>query len=301
VYCSSDGSWCGPLPVSDQVAIDWRTSSPTPRPVTLTAADVLASVAAASCQPMAVLIGPRWARGSSRARLVAVHLMRTQADLNGREIGLAFGRTRQWASLSLHAADDALEHDTEAQALCRRARHLLRANLRTRAWRARRRIDRTPQFLAGLRDARLAACMTEAQLAAICGVRRETLSRLEGLRRRARASVARTIAAALSVSLDVLLGADHAALTSVDTQVARPGGTTPQPESRVCTDCGLIKTWAEFLPIAGTPYVYGRCRKCRAQRAREQYWANAQLREAKRPRGKAKRNTSQEHSRRSAA
>ena len=32
---------------------------------------------------------------------------------------------------------------------------------------------------------------------------------------------------------------------------------------RTCTDCARTKPLDEFLPIRGTPYVYGRCRKCR--------------------------------------
>jgi hypothetical protein len=41
---------------------------------------------------------------------------------------------------------------------------------------------------------------------------------------------------------------------------------------RVCTDCGLSKAVAEFTPIKACKQGwYGRCRACRAKRARERY------------------------------
>jgi hypothetical protein len=37
---------------------------------------------------------------------------------------------------------------------------------------------------------------------------------------------------------------------------------------RTCTDCGQVKPTSEFTPIRGTPWYYGRCKVCRAARAR---------------------------------
>jgi hypothetical protein len=54
----------------------------------------------------------------------------------------------------------------------------------------------------------------------------------------------------------------------------------PQLPWRSCGDCKQSKRRAEFIPITGTPYVYGRCRECRARRARERYWNDQLFREA---------------------
>jgi len=91
-----------------------------------------------------------------------------------------------------------------------------------------------------------------------------------------------------------------AAANQADAPILRP--TKPQLESRTCTDCGLEKSRAEFVPVAGTPYVYGRCRNCRARRVREHYRADESFREAERARARRKRHQSlADHSRRLAA
>jgi len=43
---------------------------------------------------------------------------------------------------------------------------------------------------------------------------------------------------------------------------------------------GLTKPRDGFLPIAGTPYVYGRCRACRDRRAVERYHSRQDIRQA---------------------
>jgi len=37
---------------------------------------------------------------------------------------------------------------------------------------------------------------------------------------------------------------------------------------RTCTDCGKTKPLSDYTAIKGTPYTYGRCKPCRAARAR---------------------------------
>src|SRR5947207_1381429 len=44
---------------------------------------------------------------------------------------------------------------------------------------------------------------------------------------------------------------------------------TVDPRARTCLDCGELKPFAAFTPIRGTSKVYGRCKVCRARRARE--------------------------------
>ena len=40
---------------------------------------------------------------------------------------------------------------------------------------------------------------------------------------------------------------------------------------RKCTDCGTTKPLSDYTAIRGTPYTYGRCKPCRAARARESF------------------------------
>jgi hypothetical protein len=49
------------------------------------------------------------------------------------------------------------------------------------------------------------------------------------------------------------------------------------PTMRICTDCSQTRPLDEFLPIRGTPYVYGRCRECRNERARDRYRASPEI------------------------
>jgi hypothetical protein len=52
------------------------------------------------------------------------------------------------------------------------------------------------------------------------------------------------------------------------------------PAMRTCTDCDQTRPLEEFLPIRGTPYVYGRCRVCRNARARARYHSTPETRAA---------------------
>src|SRR5215472_13947199 len=59
----------------------------------------------------------------------------------------------------------------------------------------------------------------------------------------------------------------------------------PIPSVRTCTECGLVKALGEFMPIAACRSGwYGRCRVCRAKRARERYWADPDERERQKAR-----------------
>src|SRR5215467_2672216 len=54
----------------------------------------------------------------------------------------------------------------------------------------------------------------------------------------------------------------------------RPRRTPPAPPKldRACTDCGLTLPLRAFVRIRSRPHgYYGRCRACRARRARERY------------------------------
>jgi hypothetical protein len=49
---------------------------------------------------------------------------------------------------------------------------------------------------------------------------------------------------------------------------------------RRCKSCGALRPLRGFQALTGTPYVYLRCRACRARLARERYHADPQERAA---------------------
>ncbi len=96
------------------------------------------------------------------------------------------------------------------------------------------------------------------------------------------------LARALGVTPDTL---GDARLDSCATEVLLAYGrigarrrVKPKPPFRICTNCGEDKPLAAFVPIAGTRGFYGRCRVCRAQRARERYWRDEAFRVKERAR-----------------
>ena len=63
------------------------------------------------------------------------------------------------------------------------------------------------------------------------------------------------------------------------------GRRSEQSAVRTCTDCSLVKATAEFTPIKACKQGwYGRCRDCRAKRARERYQADPLERELQKAR-----------------
>ena len=58
----------------------------------------------------------------------------------------------------------------------------------------------------------------------------------------------------------------------------------PRPTSRTCTDCGETKLIEEYVRIVASHGWYGRCRACRARRARERYAADPEERERQKAR-----------------
>jgi transcriptional regulator with XRE-family HTH domain len=117
-----------------------------------------------------------------------------------------------------------------------------------------------------LRRCRLRAGLMQPQLAQRSGMARETLGRLEHGRRTRRDTILR-LADALLVAPSELTGCiDLDAFT----------GET----YRTCRSCGVLKSVRGFVPVRGTPYVYLRCRACRARSARERYQRDPRERQA---------------------
>jgi transcriptional regulator with XRE-family HTH domain len=117
--------------------------------------------------------------------------------------------------------------------------------------------SRLPMPVPHLRYYRLHAGLSQPQLAQRSGMARETISRLEN-GRHTRPDVILRLADALLVTANDLTRRTEVDASTVETY-------------RTCTTCGLLKPVRAFVRIRGTPYVYLRCRACRAQRARERY------------------------------
>ena len=118
--------------------------------------------------------------------------------------------------------------------------------------------------LPGLLGCRLAAGLTQADIAARAGISRETLLRLEHGRPATAESVAR-LAGALMVSIRALTGDpefDHVVTVRF----------------RTCTKCQALRRLTAFVPIKGCRGHYGRCRACRAAAAKQRYHSSEQVR-----------------------
>jgi len=106
-------------------------------------------------------------------------------------------------------------------------------------------------------------------------------------------STAPCLAATLAPSMAELLTDDQVRaamqfLNGVKVDLRRrPRRTPPAPPKldRACTDCGLTLPLRAFVRIRSRPHgYYGRCRACRARRARERYQTDPSEREAQKAR-----------------
>jgi transcriptional regulator with XRE-family HTH domain len=114
--------------------------------------------------------------------------------------------------------------------------------------------------------------LTQSQLAERIGVARETISRSE-IGRPVTGAVVQRVADALLLAPSSLIG--YPDLDAADTVY------------RTCKDCGGRRPPHGFLRVRGTPYVYLRCRLCRARRKRERYWTDLGEREREKSRARA--------------
>jgi hypothetical protein len=104
-------------------------------------------------------------------------------------------------------------------------------------------------------------------------IARETIARLEHGRPAQPGTILR-LAAALMLAPSELTGSSHPHLLTGKT-------------FRRCKSCDALRPRPGFQAIKNTPYVYLRCRVCRAKRARDRYHADpeeraAQIRRAQR-------------------
>ncbi len=147
--------------------------------------------------------------------------------------------------------------------------------MRAYAWR-----QMVSVLLPGLYVCRRKARLSQVELARRVELRPETICRLEKQTQAAGLATIRNLAVVLRVSAEYLT-------SGVDPiQVAREARRAlRQRGERKCKDCGHVKPVAAFIRIRSTAAgYYGRCRECRARRARERYQADPQVREREKSR-----------------
>jgi transcriptional regulator with XRE-family HTH domain len=132
---------------------------------------------------------------------------------------------------------------------------------------------RVSRRLPGLRQWRTQAGLMQQQLASRADLARETLIRIEHQQQGARSATIQRLAEALLVAPSMLTGS-----SDLDALIDEP--------LRTCTDCGALRPARALLPIAGTPYVYGRCRLCRNRHNRERYYSAPDVLAAERARSR---------------
>jgi transcriptional regulator with XRE-family HTH domain len=239
--------------------------------LTLAATDILGCVGLLSGVAASALLGREHTPSVSLARAVAVYLLRKECHLNAHQVARVFGRTRQWASWFTSTLDQKFASSRDAANLVEAARERLKGGGESSTPQLRQSAAELP----GLSAYRLAAGLSQAELAARAGVSRQTIIGIERHRRAVGFLTVEALARALGVRPDTL---SDARLDSCAMEVLLAYGrigarrcVKPKPPLRICTDCGEDKPLAAFVPIAGTRGFYGRCRACRAQRARERY------------------------------
>jgi transcriptional regulator with XRE-family HTH domain len=137
-------------------------------------------------------------------------------------------------------------------------------------------------LLPGLGSCRENAGLKQFELAELAGLTPETLCRYERQHRAASTAAAQRLAELLGVALEVLTHQPPLAVPIAPPPPPLPKRNEPKlpPTEKVCTECGRLKEIEAFTPIrACKAGHYGRCRTCRAARAKERYWSDPVERE----------------------
>jgi len=165
---------------------------------------VLSVVADLTGVPVATLLGPARTRPVSHARKPAMYLLRTEAGLSHAEVGRLVGRGS--ATVITLTRDVAENVHGVARSEIERARAILREGRATAEIPTRRVSPRSlGGYLVGLAAVREAAGLNKKELAQRAGLTRETVSRIETLKRPAEPGTVRALAAALEVEPVVLV------------------------------------------------------------------------------------------------
>jgi DNA-binding XRE family transcriptional regulator len=165
---------------------------------------VLSVAAELTGVPVAAWRGPRRARPVSHARKLAMYLLRAEAGLSPAQVGRLLGRgSATVMALTRAVAEDV--HDVP-RAEPERARAILREGRVSAEVQTRRPSPRSlGGYPVGLTAVREAAGLTKTELAQRAGLSRETVSRIETLKRAAEPATVRALAAALEVEPIVMV------------------------------------------------------------------------------------------------
>jgi len=178
----------------------------TVRPVPTLVLRIVARVFNVSVQ---ALVGPSQARHTAQARATAAYLLREDAGLTSTEIARLTGRTSETIRHLTAGVQRAIARGGPHADRLRRCRDALTKGQAmsqqpdTQAWSPDKR-----SFLPALAAYRHALGLTQPELARRAGLPRETVARLEGVKRRATPATARALATALGVPPGALAGVD---------------------------------------------------------------------------------------------
>ena len=159
---------------------------------------VLRMVAAAAKLPIETIVGPGRARSAARARAIAAYLLSNDAGLSVPDIARIIHREADTVTQLIKRVDQVIGSAEPQAELLNAARKLLRNGISTG-----RRYPPLPygttavRLLPGLLACRLSMGFTQAELAERAGIARETLARLERLRRQAKQETLEVLAQAL--------------------------------------------------------------------------------------------------------
>ena len=224
---------------------------------------ILSLLSELSGVPVALLCSRTQRRDVALVRAAAAHLLVTDNRMSRIETGRLIGRSDQTVSDLVSRARSALASGGRVSDLMRRTLEALVAPTEL--------VDVpepkvTVYRLPYLSRWRRVAGLTRQQLAHRTGLASETVARLEN-GRFARLESIRGLVAVLLVAPSVLVG-DPAADATLGIRV------------RQCSDCGVLRPLRAFVRIkASRNGFYGRCRVCRARRARERYRTDTRERE----------------------
>jgi transcriptional regulator with XRE-family HTH domain len=217
--------------------------------LTLAATDILGCVCRLSGVAASALLGREHTPSVSLTRAVAVYLLRKERHLNAHQVARVFGRTRQWASWFTSTLDQKFASSRDAANLVEAARERLKGGGESSTLPLRQSAAELP----GLSAYRLAAGLSQAELAARAGVSRQTIIGIERHRRAVRFLTIEALARALGVRPDTL---GDARLDSCAMEVLLAYGrigarrcVKPKPPLRICTDCGEDKLLAAFVRL----------------------------------------------------
>ncbi len=233
---------------------------------------ILSLLSELSGVPVAVLCSRTQRRDVALVRAAAAHLLITDNRMSRIETGRLIGRSDQTVSDLVSRARSALASGGRVSELMRRTREALVAPTEPADVVAPTELVDVPEpkvtvyRLPYLSRWRRVAGLTRQELAHRTGLASETVARLEN-GRFARLESIRGLVAVLLVAPSVLVG-DPAADATLGIRV------------RQCSDCGVLRPLRAFVRIkASRNGFYGRCRVCRARRARERYRTDTRERE----------------------